>query len=384
MNAEQLRRVLSVEEMKQLAKRRMPRIVFDYVEGGLGSERGIVRNEQAFARKVMLPRFLQEVTVCDTSKALFGRRYALPFGISPTGGAGLLRGRGDTHLLNAARDSDIPMMMSGACDLRIEDCARIAPEHAWFQLYAARDRRIVNDMIRRSDEAGLQTLVLTVDTPARRRRERNARNGFSYNPRLTPRLVYDGLTHPRWLLDYLRHGGAPSFRNWEQYAGNDRQRAVELFLRESPAVQSWDDVRAYRRLWPRNFVLKGILHPDDARCAADCGVDGVIVSNHGGRQLDESVTALDALPAVVDAVRDRMTVMLDSGVRTGGDIVTALALGAQFVFVGRATLYGLAVGGEAGVRRVIDILAEDIRGVMAMSGNTSLDRLAPDLVSDGG
>ncbi len=375
----QLAQILSVDEMKSHARSRLPRIVFDYVEGGLGSERGILRNEQAFAQRVLLPRFLQDVSVCDTSATLFGKRHALPFGIAPTGGAGLLRGRGDTHLVNAARASGIPIMLSGASDLRLEDAAALAPDNVWFQLYAARDRAIVSDMIARSAAAGIETLVLTVDTPARRRRERNSRNGFSYNPRLTPRIVADGLLHPAWLADYLRHGGAPSFRNWEPYANHDRQLAVELFHKQSPAVQSWEDIALYRSLWPRNFVLKGILHPEDARIAAVHGVDGIIVSNHGGRQLDEAVASLDALPGIAQAVGDRMTVMLDSGVRTGGDVITALALGAKFVFVGRATLYGLAVGGEAGVRRVIDILAEDLAGVMAMTGCATLNGLPADL-----
>ncbi len=376
-----LSQVLSIDEMKQLARRRLPRIVFDYVEGGLGAERGIARNEAAFGETTLTPRYLQDVTVCDQSAELFGQRYSRPFGIAPTGGAGLLRSRGDTHLLNAAKAADMPMMISGAADISIEDAARIAPDHAWFQLYAARDRNIVNDMIRRSLDAGIRTLVLTVDTPARRRRERNSRNGFSYNPRMTPSIVFDGLTHPAWLLDYLSHGGAPSFRNWEPYADNDKRKAVDLFHRQSPAVQSWEDVEMYRKNWPGNFVLKGILHADDAIRAAECGVDGVIVSNHGGRQLDEAISSLHALPAIVKAVGDRMTVMLDSGVRTGGDVVLARALGARFVFVGRATLYGLAVGGEAGVRRVIDILSEDIAGVMAMSGNASLAALPAGLVS---
>lgn len=371
---------LSVEDMKRLARRRLPRIVFDYVEGGLGTERGIARNEEAFRRLTLMPRYLSDVTTCDQSLPLFGRRYARPFGISPTGGAGLLRARGDTMLVQAAKAANIPIMLSGAADLLIEDAAKIAPDNVWFQLYAASDRGIVNDMIDRCNAAGVETLVLTIDTPVRRRRERNARNGFSYNPRLRPSIVLDGLCHPAWLVDYLRHGGPPSFRNWEAYAQNDRRKAIDLFHRQTPAVQSWEDIADFRRRWPRNLVMKGVLHPDDARRAADCGLDGVIVSNHGGRQLDEAITSLQALPAVVEAVGDRMTVMLDSGVRTGGDVVSAIALGARFVFVGRPTLYGLAAAGEAGVRRVIDILAEDVAGVMGMSGNATLEQLPADLV----
>lgn len=375
-----IQRALSVEEMKQLARRRLPRVVFDYVEGGLGRELGLDRNESAFRAVRLRPRFLRDVQHCDPQVTLFGRTYARPFGIAPTGGVGLLRPRGDWMLLRAARAANIPMMVSGAADIRIEDAAELAPEHAWYQLYCAKDRNIVTGMIDRCRHAGLQTLVLTVDTPARRRRERNSRNGFTYTPRYTPRLVWDGLSHPAWLFDYLRHGGPPSFRNWEPYAGNDKRQAVALFQSESPAIQSWDDVARYRERWPHRFVLKGILHPEDAEQAARLGVDGVIVSNHGARQLDESITSLQALPEVVAAVGERMSVMLDSGIRTGADIVAAYAIGAKFVFTGRATLYGLAAGGEAGVRRVIDLLTEDVVGVMGMTGNNSLRDLPPDLV----
>jgi (S)-mandelate dehydrogenase len=269
----------------------------------------------------------------------------------------------------------------------MEEAAKIAPENTWYQLYAAREPKIAEAMVGRARDAGLAALVLTVDVPVRPRRERNIRNGFN-NVRggwlqalsLKPAILAEALTHPFWIYEYLRHGGMPPLGNWQPYTANgaDAQASVDFFNAQTPAMaQTWRDLENYRKWFPRALVVKGIMNPADALRAADIGVDGIIVSNHGGRQLDQAPASLDLVPAIKAAVGDRVTVMLDSGVRRGADILIALALGADFVFFGRPTLYGAVAGGLPGVRRAIDIFRTEIDTVMAQIGCPSLAELGP-------
>jgi L-lactate dehydrogenase (cytochrome)/(S)-mandelate dehydrogenase len=271
--------------------------------------------------------------------------------------------------------------MSGSSTASIEELARVAPEHGWYQLYAARDKKISEDMIRRAKDAGLSTLVLTVDVPVSSNRERNHRNGFGRPLKLSLATKIEALRHPGWLAEYLKTG-TPMFSNWAPYAGKDADAdAVATFVAsQTNAPLTWRDVENFRRLWPRKFVIKGIMHPDDAIRAASLGVDGIMVSNHGARQLDRAPSPLEVFPAIRDAVGDRMTLMLDSGVRRGVDALTALCLGAKFVFVGRATLYAAAVGGRAGVADTIKILRREIDLTLAQIGCPSLDQLGPDFL----
>jgi L-lactate dehydrogenase (cytochrome)/(S)-mandelate dehydrogenase len=372
---------INIEDLRRMAKRRLPRIAFDFIEGGLEDEIGLARNEGAFREHRLVPRYLVDVSTRDQSRWLFGRRHRSPFGIAPTGIAALFRPGADLMLAEAAAGADIPFIMSGASTASLEKAARIAPDHTWYQLYAAADMAISEDLIRRSADAGLAAFVVTVDVPVPSKRERNLRNGFTTPLTLTPSIVWDGLTHPRWLLDYLRHG-TPVLENWTPYAGRGDSDGVQNFFRsQQRAGQTWRELEAYRRLWPRKLVVKGVLHPDDARRCAELGVDGIMVSNHGGRQLDRAPSPLEVLAAIKAAVGERMTVMLDSGIRRGADILMALGLGADFVFVGRATLYGAAAGGLAGVNRAIAILREEIDTVMGQIGCPSLDHLDGDFLS---
>ena len=287
---------INIEDLRRMARRRLPRIAFDYIEGGVEDERCLARNESAFARHPLLPRYLVDVSQIDQSTTLFERTYSRPFGIAPTGLAGLFRAGADLMLAEAAADTNIPFVMSGAATASIEAAARIAPAHAWYQLYCARDPKISEDMIRRARDAGLAALVLTVDIPVNAKRERNLRNGFALPPRLTPGVVAEALTHPGWIAEYLRHG-QPHFENWTPYVtnGGDPNR---LFAAQTPATVTWRDLENFRRLWPRHLILKGVMHPDDAARAIEAGVDGVWVSNHGGRQLDQAPASLDALVAI--------------------------------------------------------------------------------------
>jgi (S)-mandelate dehydrogenase len=382
---------VNIEDLHRLAKRRLPKIAFDLIEGGVEDERGLSRNEAAFARHRLLPRYLVDVSVRDQSQTIFGKTFDSPFGISPTGTAGLFRRGADMMLAEAAADANIPYIMSGASNDSIETAARMAPKNAWYQLYAARDGQISEDMIRRVGDAGLDALVLTVDVPVRPRRERNIRNGFA-NIRgawlkaalsLKPAILIESLTHPGWVVEYVRHGGTPNLENWSPYAraGAGIDEVVDLVGANTPAhAQTWKDLEKYRRLFPRNLVVKGIMDPRDAIRAAEIGCDGIIVSNHGARQLDQAPASLDVLPAVKAAVGDRMTVMLDSGVRRGADILIAMCLGAQFVFFGRPTLYGAVAGGLPGVKKAVDIFRTEIDTVMAQIGCPSLSELGPDFL----
>ncbi len=359
-----------------MAKRRLPRIAFDYIEGGVEDERCLDRNEASFSRYQLTPRYLVDVAKRDQSIMLFDRKYDSPFGIAPTGLAGLFRAGADLMLARAAAAANLPFVMSGASTATVEAAAAIAPSNTWYQLYAARDPKISEDMIRRARDCALPTLVVTVDIPVNSKRERNLRNGFGLPLKLTPSIIAEALTHPKWLVEYFRHG-MPRFENWAPYSDkNSTTGAINLiFGKQTPATLTWIEIEKFRQWWPRKLVLKGILHPGDAAKAVQLEVDGIWVSNHGGRQLDRAPSSVEAFPAIQAAVGGKTTLMLDSGVRRGSDIVTALCLGAQFVFVGRATLYGAAAAGLPGVHRAIDILRDEIDRVMAQLGCASLQQL---------
>lgn len=374
-------KAVNVDDLYRMAKRRTPKVAFDFIEGGVEGETALARNEAAFQRYGLLPRYLVDVSKVDQSTTLFGRTWSSPFGFAPTGAAGLFRMSADLMLAAAAAKANVPYIMSGASNGTIEDAARIAPEQTWYQVYAARDYKITEDMIRRSADAGLGALVLTVDVPTRPTRERNVRNGYTHDLRkLTARRVVDGLLHPFWTYEYLRNGGAPTLGNWAPYAppGSDVHGVIDFVSTQTPASnQTWRELETYRRLWNGPLIVKGILHPDDAIRAADLGAEGIIVSNHGGRQLDRAPATVDAFPAIKAAVGDRMTLMIDSGVRRGADIIIGLCLGAAFVFVGRAAVYGVVAGGEAGATRTIDILREQLTTNLGQMGISAIDQLGP-------
>ncbi|HTQ34936.1 MAG TPA: alpha-hydroxy acid oxidase [Stellaceae bacterium] len=383
--------VVNIEDLHQAAKRRLPKIAFDFIEGGVEDERALERNRAAFNKHQLLPRYLVDVSKRDQSQTIFGRKFNSPFGISPTGTAGLFRRGGDLMLAQAAREANIPYIMSGGSNHSMEAAAKVAPHHTWYQLYAARDKSISEDLVRRAADCGLETLVLTVDVPVRPRRERNIRNGFA-NIRgtwlkaalsLKPHILAEAMQHPAWVWEYVKNGGTPSMDNWTRYAppGSNVDQVIDMWNANTPAhAQTWKELETYRKLFPRNLVVKGLMNPADAIRAADIGCEGVLVSNHGGRQLDQAPGSLDVLPAMKQAVGDRMTLLIDSGVRRGADILIALCLGAQFVTFGRPTLYGAVAGGLDGVKMAIDIFRTEIDLVMGQIGCPSLDQLGPDFL----
>ncbi|MGH6717735.1 MAG: alpha-hydroxy acid oxidase [Alphaproteobacteria bacterium] len=378
-------RVINIAELRRLALRRLPRLLGDWVEGGAEDEQAVRRNLEQFRRFRLVPRYLVDVSAAATTTVLFGRTYGCPFGIAPTGYPGLFRPGGDLLLARAAAAANVPFIMSGAATATVEDVARAAPDHGWFQLYAARDEAINRDLVARAAAAGLAALVVTVDVPAEPKRERDLRNGFAMPFVLTPRIVADGLMHPAWTARYFRAGGLPVMANWAPYAPKGAgAEAVALFATtQFHATLTWRDIERIRAAWPRTLVVKGILAADDARRAQAAGVDGIIVSNHGGRQGDRLPAPLEVLPAILDAAPG-LTVMMDGGVRRGADIVTALGLGARFVFVGRATLFGLTVAGQAGVARAIAILRDEMLITLRQLGRPTIEGLTWDVILDTG
>ncbi len=369
---------VNIDDLRKLAKRRLPRIAFDFIEGGLEDEHGLGRSEDAFRLFPLVPRYGVDVSVRDQTTTLFGRTYASPLGIAPTGLAGLFRRGGDLLLAQAAKAANVPFIMSGTGTALIEDLGRVAPEHGWYQLYVAKDRGISEDMVRRVQAAGLSTLVITLDVPVNSKRERNIRNGFVRPLKLTLKTKLEACLHPDWMADYLRHG-MPVIANWQRYApsGASPAEVAEFVASQTPVPVLWKDIENFRRLWPGKLVLKGVMHPDDATRAAALGVDGIMVSSHGARQLDKAPSPLEVLPAIHAAVGDKMTVMLDGGIRRGSDAIVALCLGARFVFVGRPTLYGVAAGALPGATRALSIFRQEIDTTMGQMGAPDIKSLGP-------
>jgi L-lactate dehydrogenase (cytochrome)/(S)-mandelate dehydrogenase len=317
----------------------------------------------------------------DQSTTLFGRRFASPFGISPTGPAPLYRRRADELLAGAAAAADVPFILSGASGASLEAIHEIAPEHAWYQLYGAKDRAVSMDIIRRAHDAGYGTLVVTVDTSVGPKRERHLRNRITVPLKMSPHLIgilaIEAVRRPRWMLEYLLHGGMPRLRTWEKYAppGANNMEVATFFRGQSPSAQTWADIENFRRAWPGKLVIKGILNPEDAVKLVGLGADGITVSNHGGKIIDRAPAAVDAMIAVKAAVGDRAMVMVDGGVRRGSDVAVARCLGADFIFLGRATLYGVAAAGQPGVQRALDIMREELDLILATVGCRRFDDL---------
>ncbi|MPS77610.1 MAG: alpha-hydroxy-acid oxidizing protein [Achromobacter sp.] len=372
-----LARMLSLDDFEAAARRSLPRPIFGYVAGAAEDNQSLQDNRRAFAQYGFTPRVLVDVSQRTQRTELFGRQYAAPFGIAPMGISALSAYRGDVVLARAAQDANIPAILSGTSLIPLEDVIQQAPA-TWFQAYLPGDPAKIDALVTRARNAGYETLVLTVDIPVSANRENNVRTGFSTPLKPSLRLAWDGLTRPRWLagtfLRTLLAHGMPHFEN--SFATRGAPIVSSSVLRDFSARDhlSWEHVARIRRQWHGPLIIKGILHPQDAALARQHGVDGVIVSNHGGRQLDGAISPLRALPGVVDAAGD-MTVMMDSGVRRGGDVLKALALGARFVFVGRPFNYAAAVGGQAGVAHAIKLLQAEVDRNMAMLGINSVQEM---------
>jgi len=378
-----LDQAINFDDLRRMAKARLPKIIFDFIEGGCDDDRCLDRNREAFRKYALIPRYLVDITTRDQSVELFGRRYASPFGISPMGAAGLARPGVDLMLARAAASANVPYLMSSASNNSIEAAAKVAPGNTWFQMYATTDERIDADLVRRSRDLGLETLIITVDVPLLPNRERNRRNGFSRPLKLTAPVILESLRHPAWITRFLMSGGIPIMENWAPYAAPGASADVvnDLYGTMTPTPSmTWHKIERIRALWPGNLVIKGILHPADAMRAVQAGANGLIISNHSGRQLDAAPSPLEMLPAIKAAVGDRTEIILESGVRRGSDVVIALALGARATFFGRPMLYGAVAGGQAGADKALAMMRREVDLVMGQIGCTEAATLGPEVL----
>jgi len=372
----------NIADLREMALRRVPKGMFEFVDRGTEDEVALRNNRAAFERIKLRPRTLVDVSGRSQEVTLFGNKQKMPIAIAPTGTAGLMWYEGEIALARAAAEAGIPFTLATGSMTAMEKVADQAGGRLWFQLYLWPDRSLSHKLVERAKAAGYEALVVTVDGAVSGNREYNLRNGFTIPFTFTARNVTDVLMHPRWMFGvlgrYLATTGMPRYENYPSELKNKiTARPMGRSMLKSDSL-NWDDLRMLRKMWPHTLMVKGILHPQDAILAADCGADAVIVSNHGGRNLDSSMAPIEVLPGVVDAVGKRTTVIVDSGFRRGSDVVKALALGANAVLIGRATLYGTAAGGKTGAARAIAIFREEIDRVMALIGCRSVAELGPE------
>lgn len=376
------RNILALDDFERAARRMLPRMIYGYVSGAVETGAGLRAARAAYEDLALVPRTLMDVSGRAQTRTLLGRQYASPFGIAPLGGAAMVAYRADLQLAAAARTAQLPMILSASSLIRLEEVRAEYP-HAWFQAYLAGHQPRIDALVDRVAAAGFETLVVTADTPVPGNRENNVRSGFSMPLRITPKVALDSALHPRWLLGtvgrtFLNHG-VPHFENMDAAQGPPMFSRDFVRNMNSRDQLAWRHVESIRQRWKGKLVVKGLLAAGDVRIARETGVDGVIVSNHGGRQLDCALAPLRALPAILDEAQG-MAVMVDGGIRRGTDVLKALALGADFVFLGRPFLYAAAIGGADGVRHAIRLLAEEIHRDMALMGLRTLDEITPDMV----
>jgi isopentenyl diphosphate isomerase/L-lactate dehydrogenase-like FMN-dependent dehydrogenase len=376
-------RAYSIADLRRMAERSLPRAIFDFLDGGAEDELTLADNRAAFERVRLAPRVLNEVRAPDPSCEILGGPSKQPFVIAPTGAIGIAWPGADLAIARTARSLGIPYTLSTNATAAIEDIVREGPERIWFQLYVLRDRAFVAKLVDRAEAAGCEALVPTVDLAAGGKRERDFRNGFTIPPRLKARDVFAALTRPAWAWRIARNGGLPDFANVRGYGGS-HERGLKLGSsvgRDIDPGFCWDDLARLRERWKRKLVVKGVSRVDDAERLVALGVDGIWVSNHGGRQLDGAIASLDAMVGIARAVGGKAAVLMDGGVRRGIDALKARALGAQGVAIGRAALYGVAAGGEEGVRHALGILTTELARSMQLCGTCSIAEVTGDLIS---
>jgi L-lactate dehydrogenase (cytochrome) len=372
--ARRLARAATIADLRELARRRAPRAVFDYTDGAAGEgELSLRRARETYQRLEFRPSVLHDVTEVDTSTTILGKISPLPFALAPTGFTRLMHTEGENAVVSVAQEAGIPYALSTLGTVTIEQMAAAGPDaRRWFQLYLWRDRGPATELIARAEAAGYDTLLLTVDTPVGGARLRDVRNGLTIPPTLSARTFLNGARHPRWWFDLLTTEPL-SFANLASTEGT----VAELIDRVFDPALTMADVEWLRSAWKGSLVIKGVQSAADARRVVDAGADGVLLSNHGGRQLERAAVPLEVLPSVVDAVGDRAQVLVDTGIMNGADIVAALALGADAALVGRAYLYGLMAGGRRGVARTVEILRTELVRTMRLLGATSIADLNP-------
>ena len=377
-------RSFAAEDFRREAKRRLPHFLFDYVDGGAGDESTLRGNVADLSAIRLRQRVLRDVSELDPGTSLFGQKQRMPVVLAPIGIGGLLGRRGETQAARAAETADVPFCLSTMSICGLDEVKAVYPKPFWFQLYVMRDRVFMRELIARAADLGCSALVFTVDMAVPGIRHRDYRSGLTNAPGLAGSLrrLGQALMHPGWAWDVGLHGRPHGFGNMTSVlAGKNSLSDYFAWLRQNfDASIQWDDLAEIRAMWKGPLLLKGILDPDDARRAADLGADGVIVSNHGGRQLDGASSTAAALPAIAEAVGDRLTVMADGGVRSGTDVLRMMALGAKGVMIGRAWAYALAADGQRGIERMLEAMETEMRVGMALTGITKVDEIGPDLI----
>jgi L-lactate dehydrogenase (cytochrome) len=361
--------VSSTTDFREAARRKLPRFLFDYIDGGAYAERTLGRNVSDLADIALRQRVLKDVSAGDPSTTLFGVKQALPVALAPVGLTGMYARRGEVQAARAAAKKGIPLCLSTVSVCDVDEVSKASSNPIWFQLYVLRDRAFMRDLLIRARDAGATALVFTVDMPVPGARYRDAHSGMS-GPNAAARRMVQAMFKPQWAWDVGVMGRPHTLGNVAPVLG--KNSGLEDFMgwlgaNFDPSIQ-WKDLEWIRDLWKGPLIIKGVLDPEDAKAAADIGADGVVVSNHGGRQLDGVLSSARALPAIADAVGDKLTVLADSGVRSGLDVVRMLALGAKGVLLGRAFVYALATNGEAGVTQLLDLIEKEMRVAMALTG----------------
>ena len=381
--ARRLRRCATVDDLRRVARRRLPRGVFDYIDGGAEDERTLARNSSDFSSLGFRPRVLRDVSSIDTSTEAFGRVHPMPIMLAPTGFTRITASPGELAVARAAERAGLSYSLSTMATRSIEEVAAAAPDgDHWFQVYTWKDRGLVEEMVNRARTAGYRGLWLTVDTAVLGRRERDVRRGYTIPPKIGPGTIVDGILHPGWTFDFITNPPIV-FANvvgLNDEDGSDPVSLAEHMMRQFDQALSWSDVDWLRSIWDGPLVLKGIQRVDDAVRARDAGVDGIALSNHGGRQLDDAPSPVSLIEPVRQAVGDGLTIVCDGGVRRGSDIAKALALGADLCSIGRPYLYAMGAAGERGVDHLIGFLREGLERTMALTGSRRIDEIDRDLV----
>ena len=365
----------SVDYLHKEARKRLPKFSYDYVDGGSGAGIGLKRNRKALDAVTLTPRYITDWKTVEMGVELFGEKYSRPFGIAPMGLASLQYPRAELEFARAGRKVNIPTSLSTACTVDIEDFGALAGDNGWFQLYPPKSQEINDDLIDRAHNSGFKALMVTVDVPARGWRPRDMYNGLALPPRITLESLFNSAIRPRWSLNTLING-IPHFKTLGRYSNNKSMRGMAEFVGEQLGqMVTTDRLKRIRDHWKGPLIIKGVMHPDDAKQAMKLGYDGILVSNHGGRQMDASPAPVEVLPDIIEAVGGKVTVMVDSGFSSGLDIVRGLALGAQFVFCGRAFMWGLSALGEKGVDHVVDLLTDEITLALTQIGCPDITKL---------
>lgn len=372
----------TVNDIRRLAKRRLPKMAFDFIDGGAGEELTLRANIVDLAQVTLIPRSLVDISTIEPSVVLFGDRMPLPLFLSPCGLMRVAGGIGEKAAVVAAGQAGLTYTISTASSWSIEELADVATGPLWFQLYLWRSREVVSVLVERARAAGARALVVTLDVPVNGKRPRDHRNGMSFPPKITPRNAWEVVTHPGWFLDLLR-GPAIGFRNLQGIAEGSSAMSHQEFVNTHLAnpTASWEDVTWLRSIWSGPLLVKGVMSVEDAQTAVRLGVDGVIVSNHGGRQLDSLPSSISVLPRVLDAVGGRIEVLIDGGIRSGTDVVKARAMGASAAGIGRGWAWGVGAGQAAGVARVLELLRQEVIETLALLGRPDIGTVGRDQIA---